>query len=79
MTKKRFIAGAVCPACKQQDTLRWWQEHDIERVECVACGHHDLRAPQSVEQSGQLSAQTKQQVIGIFKPDDEKGDLTRNR
>ncbi|NMV27788.1 YheV family putative metal-binding protein, partial [Vibrio parahaemolyticus] len=22
--KKRFIAGASCPNCSQQDTLRWW-------------------------------------------------------
>ncbi|MDW3060089.1 YheV family putative metal-binding protein, partial [Vibrio sp. 1978] len=21
--KKRFIAGATCPQCSQQDTLRW--------------------------------------------------------
>ncbi|MGF1737901.1 YheV family putative zinc ribbon protein [Photobacterium satsumensis] len=70
MAKKRFIAGAVCPSCSQQDTLRWWQENDVERVECVSCGHADVRAPQSVEQSEQLSTQTKQQVIGIFKPED---------
>ncbi|KLV05611.1 MULTISPECIES: YheV family putative zinc ribbon protein [Photobacterium] len=70
MAKKRFIAGAVCPSCNKQDTLRWWQENDVERVECVECGHTDVRAPKSVEQSEQLSAQTKQQVIGIFKPED---------
>ncbi|GAL08920.1 YheV family putative zinc ribbon protein [Photobacterium aphoticum] len=70
MAKKRFIAGAVCPSCQQQDTLRWWQENDVEHVECVACAHTDVRAPQSVEDSTQLSAQTKQQVIGIFKPQD---------
>ncbi|MGF1681008.1 YheV family putative zinc ribbon protein [Photobacterium minamisatsumaniensis] len=70
MAKKRFIAGAICPSCKKQDTLRWWQENDVERVECVACDHTDIRAPQSVEQAEQLSPQTKQQVIGIFKPDE---------
>ncbi|UXI01531.1 YheV family putative zinc ribbon protein [Photobacterium sp. TY1-4] len=69
MAKKRFIAGAVCPQCQQKDTLRWWQEHEMERVECVACDYSDSRAPQAVEASEQLSQQTKDQVIGIFKPE----------
>jgi uncharacterized metal-binding protein (TIGR02443 family) len=69
MAKKRFIAGAVCPECKKQDTLRWWQENDVEMVECVECHHTDRRVPQSVAESEQLSPQTKQQVIGIFKPE----------
>ena len=67
--KKRFIAGAVCPACQQQDTLRWWKENDIEIVECVECQHTDRRVPQSVEQSEHLAKDKKQQVIGIFKPE----------
>ena len=69
MAKKRFIAGAVCPACHKQDTLRWWQENEIEMVECVACHHTDRRVPQSVTDSEQLSPEAKQQVIGIFKPE----------
>ena len=24
--KKRFIAGAVCPACSAQDTIKMWDE-----------------------------------------------------
>lgn len=67
--KKRFIAGAVCPACQKQDTLRWWTENGIERVECVECQHTDRRVPQAVEQSEYLVKDKKQQVIGIFKPD----------
>lgn len=67
--KKRFIAGAVCPACQKQDTLRWWRENDIETVECVECQHTDRRLPQSVEQSEQHGKDKKQQVIGIFKPE----------
>ncbi|MGF1724592.1 YheV family putative zinc ribbon protein [Photobacterium nomapromontoriensis] len=71
MVKKRFIAGATCPSCHCQDRLRWRQKHDVEQVECVECGYRDVRVPQSVEQSQQLSLQTKQHVIGIFKPDDK--------
>ncbi|MDN6020147.1 MAG: YheV family putative metal-binding protein, partial [Enterobacterales bacterium] len=31
--KKRFIAGATCPACKAQDTLVVWRENNIEHAE----------------------------------------------
>jgi uncharacterized metal-binding protein (TIGR02443 family) len=63
--KKRFIAGASCPKCAQQDTLRWWIENNIELVECVECGHQDQRTPESVESS----EHSGQEMIGIFKPD----------
>lgn len=63
--KKRFIAGANCPKCQQQDTLRWWIENNIELVECVDCGHQDQRKPEAVEETQHES----EQMIGIFKPD----------
>ncbi|WP_120513803.1 YheV family putative zinc ribbon protein [Photobacterium salinisoli] len=69
MSKKRFIAGAVCPACQQQDTLRWWLENEVEKVECVACHHTDTRLPKSVEDSKHVTGTTSEQVIGIFKPE----------
>ena len=37
--KKRFIAGASCPECKAMDTMMLYREHDVEKVECVECGH----------------------------------------
>ena len=40
-TKKRFIAGAVCPACSEQDKLMMWSEDDVPHRECVACGYAD--------------------------------------
>lgn len=36
--KKRFIAGAVCPRCSEQDTLTIFTENDKEFRECVSCG-----------------------------------------
>ncbi|MGF1765088.1 YheV family putative zinc ribbon protein [Aliivibrio kagoshimensis] len=63
--KKRFIAGAVCPSCSTQDTLRWWMENNIEWVECVQCDHKDKRLPKSAESSDHDA----EQVIGIFKPE----------
>ncbi|OAN17084.1 metal-binding protein [Photobacterium jeanii] len=69
MAKKRFIAGAVCPACQQQDTLRWWQENNIEMVECVACHHTDRRLPKSAQDNEHIANDKSEQVIGIFKPE----------
>jgi len=63
--KKRFIAGASCPKCSQQDTLRWWIENNIELVECVECGHQDQRKPESME----TTKHSGEEMIGIFKPD----------
>ncbi|MGR5325564.1 YheV family putative zinc ribbon protein [Vibrio sp. DNB22_17_1] len=63
--KKRFIAGASCPQCSQQDTLRWWIEHNIELVECVDCDFTEQREPQSVEKN----KHSEQEMIGIFKPE----------
>ncbi len=62
-TKKRFIAGAQCPECSETDTLRWWEENQVEWVECVACNHIQQRLTKEQEQ-----AASEQSVIGIFKP-----------
>jgi uncharacterized metal-binding protein (TIGR02443 family) len=40
-TKKRFIAGAVCPACSEPDKLMMWNEDGVPHRECVACGFTD--------------------------------------
>lgn len=41
-TKKRFIAGAVCPACSEPDKLMMWSEDDVPHRECVACGFTEI-------------------------------------
>jgi len=41
VTKKRFIAGAVCPACSEPDKLMMWSEADVPHRQCVACGYQD--------------------------------------
>lgn len=41
VTKKRFIAGAVCPACSEPDKLMMWSENDVPHRECVGCGYSD--------------------------------------
>ncbi|WP_261816514.1 YheV family putative zinc ribbon protein [Vibrio gallicus] len=61
--KKRFIAGATCPECKETDTLRWWEENKVEWAECVSC---DFKQQRVTEQ--QQQAASKQSIIGIFEP-----------
>jgi len=41
VTKKRFIAGAVCPACSEMDKIQMWDEDGVPHRECVACGYAD--------------------------------------
>ncbi|MGN5518545.1 YheV family putative zinc ribbon protein [Halopseudomonas sp. Lyrl_26] len=38
---KRFIAGAVCPACSRMDTIRMYQQDGVMHRECVECGFAD--------------------------------------
>ncbi|WIO74255.1 YheV family putative zinc ribbon protein [Porticoccaceae bacterium LTM1] len=37
-TKKRFIAGAVCPRCAEMDKIVAYREGDADYRECVSCG-----------------------------------------
>ena len=42
MLKRRFIAGAVCPACEQMDKIVMYDDDNgIRWRECVACGFKD--------------------------------------
>ncbi|AMO54329.1 hypothetical protein GZ77_22410 [Endozoicomonas montiporae] len=41
MTIKRFIAGAVCPSCGVQDSVRVFQKKGRDVRECVDCGFSD--------------------------------------
>lgn len=65
--KKRFIAGAKCPACGKLDTMVLFIEHNVEKVECVKCNH------QMVQPEGSVQGATRQfeQVIGVFNPDEQ--------
>ncbi|WP_092513438.1 YheV family putative zinc ribbon protein [Xenorhabdus mauleonii] len=64
VSRKRFIAGAVCPKCQSQDTLAMWQENKVDIVECVSCGHIQRQTDEAV--TSHIRGQ--EQVIGIFTP-----------
>ncbi len=41
--KRRFIAGATCPKCDQQDKVVMYDDDDQQRWrECVSCGFKEL-------------------------------------
>ena len=61
--KKRFIAGAVCPKCKAQDTMALTKEDGVEKVTCVSCGEQMTQSEPQVEQV----VRQHEQVIGVFK------------
>ncbi|WP_257287868.1 YheV family putative zinc ribbon protein [Endozoicomonas sp. SESOKO2] len=42
MTTKRFIAGAVCPSCGRQDSVRMYTENGENYRECVDCHYSDV-------------------------------------
>ncbi|TNH42838.1 YheV family putative zinc ribbon protein [Photorhabdus luminescens] len=64
VSRKRFIAGAVCPECHSQDTLAMWQEDQVDVVECVHCGRQQRRTDEKVTSH----VRKQEQVIGIFTP-----------
>ncbi|MDH3644888.1 MAG: YheV family putative metal-binding protein [Gammaproteobacteria bacterium] len=41
MTKKRFIAGAICPQCQAQDRLVVEESDGAPIRRCVSCGFTD--------------------------------------
>ena len=63
--KKRFIAGATCPKCKAMDTLMLYLENNVEKVECIQCGHQMAQPGEDVEKAARAS----ETVIGVFKPE----------
>lgn len=47
-SKKRFIAGAVCPRCSEMDKLTMFKEGEKEFRECVSCGFREQMLLQSM-------------------------------
>ena len=74
--KKRFIAGAVCPACSAMDTIQMWDVDGTPNRECVACGYADTLNAQGqsvprelgtrVNQTAAKPANPKVQAVQFF-------------
>ncbi|RLM25180.1 hypothetical protein BIY29_07570 [Brenneria alni] len=63
--RKRFIAGAVCPKCQQQDTLAVGREEQMEIVVCVKCGYQQSRT----DEPATVAGRSADEIIGIFHPE----------
>lgn len=72
-TKRRFIAGAICPRCKALDKIVMYRKYDTDFRECVECGFQDESRfqPQSREIQTRVNTSAEQiaedtQVVRIF-------------
>lgn len=59
---KRFIAGAVCPHCRETDSLALWRENQVDIVECVKCGYQMREVDKQVREK----LKNDGQIIGVF-------------
>jgi uncharacterized metal-binding protein (TIGR02443 family) len=50
-SKRRFIAGAVCPRCSEMDKIVVYEKEGKDYRECVSCGFVDeMRFQQQVRE-----------------------------
>ncbi|WNO09177.1 YheV family putative zinc ribbon protein [Teredinibacter sp. KSP-S5-2] len=70
MSKKRFIAGAVCPSCGEMDKLVLYMESDKNVRECVACGFKDVmhiqQQPRELETRVNKTEEEKQAEVQVL-------------
>jgi uncharacterized protein len=58
--KKRFIAGAVCPACSERDRIKMWDVDGVPHRECVSCGYSDTLNAQGQSVPRELGTRVNQ-------------------
>jgi uncharacterized metal-binding protein (TIGR02443 family) len=68
ITKKRFIAGAVCPACSEPDKLMMWSVDEVPHRECVACGYADTLNEQGNSVPSELGTRVNQAAPRVVNP-----------
>jgi uncharacterized metal-binding protein (TIGR02443 family) len=68
VTKKRFIAGAVCPACSEPDKLMMWSEDDVPHRQCVACGYQDTLNAQGQSVPSELGTRVNKVAPKVANP-----------
>lgn len=71
VTKKRFIAGAVCPACQMIDGIRMWEVDGVPNRDCVHCGYSDTLNADGNSVPNELP--TRVNISALQKPKEAKG------
>ncbi len=61
-SKKRFIAGAVCPRCSQMDKLVMYKQEGKTFRECVSCDFKDEMRFTNARQELQTRVNTPEDV-----------------
>jgi uncharacterized metal-binding protein (TIGR02443 family) len=73
-SKRRFIAGAVCPRCSVMDRIV--VDLETDRRECVACGFSEARpvdspaaeVPTRVSRPAARRVETRAEVVRLLDP-----------
>ena len=76
-TRRRFIAGAVCPRCSAMDKIVVDLDRDIR--ECVACGYSEERPgtaetselPTRVNRAAARRVETPAEQVRLVDPGDD--------
>ncbi|MCV6604316.1 MAG: YheV family putative metal-binding protein [Porticoccaceae bacterium] len=76
--RPRFIAGAVCPRCREMDKIVAYKEGDDNFRECVSCGFKEqlrLQAPaRELDTRVNRSAEEKQRETSVVRLIDPSAD-----
>lgn len=63
---KRFLAGAQCPACGLMDKLVVYRQQELEHVECVRCGYHQVEGGELVAAPKPATPEPKVQPVKFY-------------
>jgi uncharacterized metal-binding protein (TIGR02443 family) len=66
--QKRFIAGAVCPACSEMDRIKMWDVDGVPHRECVACGYADTLNAQGQSVPSELGTRVNKPAVKAADP-----------
>lgn len=70
-TKRRFVAGAVCPRCSEMDKLVVYNEAGKDYRECVACGYkeemHFKQVARELETRVNQTEEDKKEAVQVVK------------
>ena len=70
-TKRRFVAGAVCPRCSEMDKLVVYNDAGQDYRECVACGYkeemHFKQVQRELETRVNQTEEDKKEAVQVVK------------
>jgi uncharacterized protein len=70
-TKRRFVAGAVCPRCSEMDKLVVYNDAGKDYRECVACGYkeemHFKQVARELETRVNQTEEDKKEAVQVVK------------